>query len=675
MADSMSLNPDSAVDSSTSVLHRCREFESALRDGSRPTIEGYLTDTAGEDREQLVVALVRVEIRFRQQCGEAPKLPEYLARFPDYADALNETVPPLLTEQGDRLMSTLIAQPGNPVTLDVSEQFSVGIPRQLGRYQLQEVLGRGGFGEVWQALDPILHRTVAVKTLRRDRELSAAALESFLNEGRHLAQLKHPGIVSVYDVGVEQGRAYIVSEFIDGTTLQKLIDQQTFTWQEASLLVAAIADALQKAHEANIFHRDIKPSNILMDRRGVPHVADFGLAVTEEQQMFESVSTLGTFGYMPPEQVNGQSQLADGRADIYSLGVILYRLLTERLPFIAKDIEQYRVQVLQRAPRPLRSIIPTLPEELEQACLKCLAKAPENRFYTASDLAGELRCIVALHQPAAVPVSRPAQNDFSRQRWVAVALVALAIAAAIPWLRTMFSPSVVPDSNQPHRLIGGDSVNEDPGLLVVSEVEVTAPELKDVSWDVLDENSIRVSSPATGLVQLGEYDESDGRLSFEVEIEPSNVVIAGLFFGHKPHGDNDENIRYVAVDIQLWRQESQMLVVHQPDFPILNQALGGDPWAGNVPAPMDSRAVSQKLGVTIEGGRIVEVRLDGEPAAGVLDGWDARFPADSNCFGAFGLICGSGFATFRDPVLNEVQARFSVGSSHLEADENAEPQP
>ena len=257
--------------------------------------------------------------------------------------------------------------------------------QQLGRYQLEEVLGRGGFGEVWLAFDPILHRKVAVKTLRRDRELSASALESFLNEGRHLAQLKHPGIVAIYDVGVEHGRAYIVSEFVDGTTLQKTLDERDYTWQEASLLVATIADALQKAHEANIFHRDIKPSNILIDREGAPHVTDFGLAVTEEQQMFESVSTLGTFGYMPPEQVCGQSQLADGRADIYSLGVILYRMLTDRLPFFAKTVEQYRTQVLHRAPRPLRSIILTLPEAFERTCLKCLAKAPENRFYTASD--------------------------------------------------------------------------------------------------------------------------------------------------------------------------------------------------------------------------------------------------------------------------------------------------
>jgi len=261
----------------------------------------------------------------------------------------------------------------------------------LGRYQLKQFLGKGGFGEVWEAYDPVLDKNVAIKRPRRDRTYSERQIEAFLKEARKAASLRHPGIVAVHNAERDVSGWYIVSDLVDGNSLRKHLIDHAFSAVESARLVAAIAEALHAAHLQGLIHRDIKFDNILIDRNQQPYLTDFGLAISEEEQVDERDLVAGTYAYMSPEQIRGESQHLDGRSDIYSLGVVLYRLLTKRLPFRAPDFAGYREQILERAPRPPRSIDDSIAEELERICLKCMAKDVTQRYTTAKDLASDLR--------------------------------------------------------------------------------------------------------------------------------------------------------------------------------------------------------------------------------------------------------------------------------------------
>lgn len=268
--------------------------------------------------------------------------------------------------------------------------------RCLGRYELQERIGIGGFAEVWRAKDPLLERYVAIKIPRSDRSVTNYLIKSFLSEARKLAIFKVPGIVRVLDTVQDGDLVFVVSELMEGGSLADIQRQGQPSIERALQLVADVAEALHRAHQQGLVHRDIKPANILLDLEGRPHLADFGVAITEEEQLFELPSMVGTVAYMPPEQACGNSQWASPQSDVYSLGVVLYELLTGRSPFTARTFVQYRDQVLNCVPRSPKLINHAISGEVEKICLKCLAKAPKDRYTTALDLAGALRSLPEL---------------------------------------------------------------------------------------------------------------------------------------------------------------------------------------------------------------------------------------------------------------------------------------
>ena len=265
------------------------------------------------------------------------------------------------------------------------------LPRTLGRYRLDELVGTGGFGQVWKGFDPELQRTVAIKVPRPDRIASPDQSDKFLEEARKVAQLKHPGIVPVYDVGRDGDWLFIVSDFIDGGNLADRIAQARPDWRESARLMAEVADILQYAHDQGFVHRDIKPANILLDGQGKPYLADFGIAISGNQEKPGGTGTAGTLAYMSPEQVTEGLSRIDLRADIYGLGVVLYELLTSRKPFAANNPVDLRSAILSQQPMPPRTIDASIPVELDRICLKVLAKEPGNRYQTAADLAIALR--------------------------------------------------------------------------------------------------------------------------------------------------------------------------------------------------------------------------------------------------------------------------------------------
>lgn len=318
--------------------------------------------------------------------------------------------------------------------------------KHLGPYLILRPIGAGGMGEVYRANDPRLDRDVAVKVLA-DRESSSAAIELFRSEARAVAALSHPNILAAYDFGVEAGVAYVVTELLEGETLRELIDRGAVSWKQAAEMGASIADGLAAAHEKGITHRDIKPENVFITSDSRVKILDFGLArinpaftAADEDQPTRPISPApsgtvsGTINYMPPEQLRGQP--ADPRSDIFSLGCVLYELVTGRGPFARRSPVDTVAAILKEEPEDVMADGVRMPVDFARVIGRCLEKNPAQRFQSARDLAFALRGIGV--SSTSIPVQRPRSG---RLRYLPLAAIPLLLLAPLlMWQRSRTTP-------------------------------------------------------------------------------------------------------------------------------------------------------------------------------------------------------------------------------------------
>jgi hypothetical protein len=380
----------------------CDHFETAWKAGQRPRIEAYLDEVPKPERTTLLQELLALELELRVRSGETPLRHEYHERFPEQLDVI-DTLFKELTKRG--MLGNAREAPDeskpDPHAPSVQMPFPAPsqppqIPSRIGRYDVQLRLGGGTFGDVYLAYDGLMDRRVAIKVPSATLLASQTATEEFLREARSVARLQHEGIVRAYDFGQDaDGQCYIVYEYVEGTTLAERIKPERSAMDPlpqalAATMVAQVAEALHYAHLQGLVHRDIKPANILLDRQGKPKVADFGLAVREEDLAKQKGRLAGTLPYMSPEQVRREAHRIDGRTDIYSLGVVLYELLCRRRPFQGETEKELKEQILHREAKPPRQINDSIPRVLEDICLKALSKRINDRYATARDMAEEL---------------------------------------------------------------------------------------------------------------------------------------------------------------------------------------------------------------------------------------------------------------------------------------------
>ncbi|MBI3463466.1 MAG: protein kinase, partial [Planctomycetes bacterium] len=415
---------------SLSLVHRvnaaCERFRDAWKAGHRPKIEEFLAQVADEERAAHLRELLALELEHRSKSGETPRQEEYHSRFPGDTELIRKvfsdaaahgsgaqpqpgspevktddykTASPEVESERPAEDSGAAQNAGSSAGGSSEAESEAPCPDHIGRYPVRRRLGRGGFGNVYLAHHFKLDVPVAIKVPSEELQSSHDARANFLQEARNVARLRHDDIVRVFEVADEPHQpCFIVYEYIEGMSLEQRIEQGRMPPRDVALLVARVADALHYAHQQGLIHRDIKPANVLLNEHGEPRLADFGLAVWDEQWTQWLKTRAGSPAYMSPEQVAREGHLIDRRTGVYSLGVVLYELLCGRRPFAGqspKDVKGLFEAIKRGRPQSPRLIDSSVPAELERVCLKAISRRITDRYRNAAEMAEDLRLALA----------------------------------------------------------------------------------------------------------------------------------------------------------------------------------------------------------------------------------------------------------------------------------------
>ena len=346
------------------------------------------------------------------------------------------------------------------------------IGRTISHYRILEKLGSGGMGVVYKAEDTKLDRHVALKFLTPQSLGSADEKKRFIHEAKAAAALSHPNICTIYEIDEAEGRSFIAMEYVEGENLRTMIESGPLELERAIDIAMQTAAALHEAHEKGIIHRDIKPANIMITEKGQAKVMDFGLAKAPGQtKLTKEGTTLGTVFYMSPEQVGGG--VMDRRTDIWSLGVVLYEMITGRLPFGGDYEQAVLYAIMNEEPEPPTALRTGVPMELERIVLKALARKPDERYQHADEMIGDLKRLkgaLAVSGDRARP-ARAAGSAGTKKRLPAWAIIAVAIIAVV----ILFNEFIRP------RFFGRDLVAAPKPIAVISFENLTG----DPSYDYL----------------------------------------------------------------------------------------------------------------------------------------------------------------------------------------------
>lgn len=420
--------------------------------GERVLVESYCQQQPGlREARELVLDLIYNEIYLREEDSDQPKLEEYVQRFPEYASELQLLFEVHLAlgapSSGSR---SITCEHESPTAPQSSMQGASTFREAIPGYQILHELGRGGMGVVYEALQVALKRHVALKMILSGSHAAAREQVRFLREAEAAARLQHPHIVQIYEVGEHEGRPYLALELVDGGSLaQKLAGAPQLPTPSAEL-VETLARAMHYAHQRGILHRDLKPANVLLSTLlnpgpsssqtgpliatyGFPKISDFGLAklLDSDDGQTKSDAVIGTPNYMAPEQAVGDVKRIGPASDVYSLGAILYEMLTGRPPFRGATGLETLEQVRSQEVVPPRQLQAKLPRDLESICLKCLEKQPARRYPSALELADDLRRFLSGEPTHARPASSFRRaGQWVKRRPLSASLVATAVTAA-----------------------------------------------------------------------------------------------------------------------------------------------------------------------------------------------------------------------------------------------------
>ena len=382
-------------------------FTDELRAGMRPNIEEYLDEVAPPWREALFTALLRSELESQSDSDEPLFIfrGQYLDRFPDRKAIVER----LLSELEARISTVSHSDPvAGPIETVAAPRTSVPVVAEsvavtvaassgsmLGRFQLLSELGAGTNGKVFLAHDPKLGRDVAIKIPHPERLRSTNDIERFLRTARAAAQLRHENLCPIYEVNDVPGNYFLVMAFIKGQPLSHfLTDHKRLPIRQAVLITKMLASAMIEPHQKGIVHRDLKPDNIQIDEeRRAPVIMDFGLARFDEAtgpQLTQDGQLLGTPYYMSPEQALGHNEMIGPASDLYSIGVILYEMLTGQRPITGRTVGEVLKNVHSQEPIPPNQHRPQIDQTLTDLCLKAIAKAPADRFTSMAEFAKAL---------------------------------------------------------------------------------------------------------------------------------------------------------------------------------------------------------------------------------------------------------------------------------------------